>query len=118
MFVRDLNSHGGTFVNGERTRQAELRDGDEIRMGLSFVRFACGRPEEPEHAEGSPDPAAEQQANPPPAPSPHSGELNWAAIGATEAALARQRNLARRVLLRLNDTAILSEIDGDPVISN
>lgn len=111
MFVRDLNSHGGTFVNGQRTRQAELRDGDEIRMGLSFVRFACGRPEEPEQA-GACEPDAVQRASDQASPPPRPGELDLSALEAAEVALARQ------ILLRLNDTAILSESNCNPVISN
>jgi pSer/pThr/pTyr-binding forkhead associated (FHA) protein len=37
--LRDLNSRSGSFVNGRRVRKAELRRGDEIRIGLTFIRF-------------------------------------------------------------------------------
>ena len=36
-FVRDLNSRNGTFVNREKIREAELRDGDKLAIvGASF----------------------------------------------------------------------------------
>jgi pSer/pThr/pTyr-binding forkhead associated (FHA) protein len=37
--IRDLNSEIGTFVNNRRVRTAELRKGDELRVGLSRIRF-------------------------------------------------------------------------------
>lgn len=37
--LRDLNSRSGSFVNSRRVREVELRRGDEIRIGLTFVRF-------------------------------------------------------------------------------
>src|SRR5688572_10296373 len=37
--VRDLNSENGTFVNGQPTRQAELREGDELRIGRTKIRY-------------------------------------------------------------------------------
>lgn len=41
-FIRDLNSEGGTFVNARRVRESELRQGDQIRVGLTFLRFESG----------------------------------------------------------------------------
>lgn len=39
--VTDLGSTNGTFVNGVRVRSAELRDGDEIRLGaVTAFRFS------------------------------------------------------------------------------
>ena len=38
-FLRDLNSRSGTFVNSRRTRDTEIRPGDEIRVGLTFLRI-------------------------------------------------------------------------------
>jgi pSer/pThr/pTyr-binding forkhead associated (FHA) protein len=35
--LRDLGSTNGTWVNGRRVREAEVRPGDEIRLGA--VRF-------------------------------------------------------------------------------
>jgi pSer/pThr/pTyr-binding forkhead associated (FHA) protein/subtilisin family serine protease len=37
--ISDLDSANGTFVNGQRIRRHELRDGDEIRIGDSHLRF-------------------------------------------------------------------------------
>lgn len=37
--VRDLNSRTGTFVNGRRIRDVELRRGDQIRIGLMLANF-------------------------------------------------------------------------------
>ena len=41
VFVRDLESSNGTFVNGQRLGQQEqpLADGDEIAMGRTKIRF-------------------------------------------------------------------------------
>ncbi|HKQ77287.1 MAG TPA: FHA domain-containing protein [Blastocatellia bacterium] len=41
--LRD-SSRNGTFVNGERVRQAQLRDGDQIRIGgnVLLVNFSSG----------------------------------------------------------------------------
>ncbi len=36
----DLASHNGTFVNGTRVRDAELRDGDEIKAGHTVLRVS------------------------------------------------------------------------------
>ena len=33
--LADLNSHNGTHVNGKLVRDAEIRDGDEIRIGAA-----------------------------------------------------------------------------------
>lgn len=42
LFVRDLDSSNGTFVNGERISQTQLQDGDKIRMDL--VSFEVSAP--------------------------------------------------------------------------
>jgi DNA-binding winged helix-turn-helix (wHTH) protein len=42
--LEDLESRNGTFLRSERLRApAELRDGDEIRLGSVVVRFRCYR---------------------------------------------------------------------------
>ncbi len=51
-FIRDLGSRNGTFVNGRRIRYAELRPGDEVLAGSTYLVFrtsedALGRPAEP-----------------------------------------------------------------------
>jgi FHA domain/Protein of unknown function (DUF3662) len=37
--VRDLGSTNGTFVNGRRVERQALRDGDELRLGNTRLRF-------------------------------------------------------------------------------
>ena len=37
-FVEDLGSTNGTLVNGESTKRAPLRDGDEVRLGKLWLR--------------------------------------------------------------------------------
>lgn len=39
MQIRDLQSHNGTYVNGERIETAALRNGDEIKIGGCQIRF-------------------------------------------------------------------------------
>lgn len=51
--VRDLNSRTGTFVNGRRVRDAELRRGDQLRVGLTLANF-----EPPSRREPSSDDAS------------------------------------------------------------
>src|SRR5205085_1935247 len=31
--IIDMGSHNGTYVNGQRTNRADLRDGDQVRAG-------------------------------------------------------------------------------------
>jgi pSer/pThr/pTyr-binding forkhead associated (FHA) protein len=37
--VKDMDSHNGTFVNGERIRKAELSSGDHLKVGRVNLRF-------------------------------------------------------------------------------
>ncbi|WP_431276654.1 FHA domain-containing protein [Variovorax ureilyticus] len=39
MMIRDLHSHNGTYVNGERRESAALVNGDEIKIGSYQIRF-------------------------------------------------------------------------------
>ena len=39
MTIRDLHSHNGTYVNGERRESVVLNNGDEIRIGNYQIRF-------------------------------------------------------------------------------
>ena len=39
--VIDLNSKNGTFVNNEQVQRADLKDGDEIRVGSTTFRFVA-----------------------------------------------------------------------------
>jgi pSer/pThr/pTyr-binding forkhead associated (FHA) protein len=45
--LRDLNSKSGTHVNGRPVRQTALRTGDELRIGLTRIRFDEAEREEP-----------------------------------------------------------------------
>ena len=37
--VRDAGSSNGTWVNGEKIEECHIRDGDEIRIGRTVIRF-------------------------------------------------------------------------------
>jgi hypothetical protein len=37
--IQDLGSTNGTFVNGEKVRKAELKDGDRILIGTSIIKM-------------------------------------------------------------------------------
>ena len=39
MFLYDADSRNGSFVNGLRTEMQRLRDGDEIRLGTTALRY-------------------------------------------------------------------------------
>ena len=39
----DMGSHNGTYVNGERVLAADLKDGDQIRAGLTILRVSVCR---------------------------------------------------------------------------
>jgi len=43
-FVRDLNSKAGTLVNGEKIREVELSNGDELRIAAFTLRYHSGKP--------------------------------------------------------------------------
>jgi pSer/pThr/pTyr-binding forkhead associated (FHA) protein len=38
-FIRDLNSSNGTFLNSQRIRETEIRDGDVVRVGETVFRY-------------------------------------------------------------------------------
>ncbi|HEY0713506.1 MAG TPA: DUF4388 domain-containing protein [Polyangia bacterium] len=40
--IQDLGSTNGTFVNGEKIRKVELKDGDRILIGTSIVKLGAG----------------------------------------------------------------------------
>jgi diguanylate cyclase (GGDEF)-like protein len=41
-WVADLNSTNGTFVNDDVVREQRLRDGDQVRVGRSILKFMTG----------------------------------------------------------------------------
>jgi transcriptional regulator with GAF, ATPase, and Fis domain len=51
LILCDLDSHGGTFVNGIPVKQRTLKSGDEIAVGISVFRFEA---EEHQNAASSP----------------------------------------------------------------
>jgi serine/threonine protein kinase len=54
LYVRDLGSRNGTYVNGFDVthRERELRDGDELRLGDTIVRIVVCADEHPEPVPG------------------------------------------------------------------
>lgn len=51
--LRDLGSHNGTFVNGERVEDAVVQPGDEIGIGAFTLRLVPAESEAPEGAGGA-----------------------------------------------------------------
>ena len=41
--IRDLGSTNGTFVNGQRIKDAELHDGDMVQVANVELVFYCGK---------------------------------------------------------------------------
>jgi pSer/pThr/pTyr-binding forkhead associated (FHA) protein len=41
IYLRDLNSTNGTFVNGRRVSSVRLRNGDQVRLGRCLLRFSA-----------------------------------------------------------------------------
>ena len=52
VLVRDLGSSNGTFVNGQRVNEQQLRDGDEVVFGSSRFLFRAGSAAPPEPPRG------------------------------------------------------------------
>jgi pSer/pThr/pTyr-binding forkhead associated (FHA) protein len=44
IMLLDDRSMNGTWLNGERIREAPLSDGDVIQLGAVIVRFRAGQP--------------------------------------------------------------------------
>ena len=76
----DLASRNGTYVNGERVRSVELRDGDTIKAGNTTLKVSIAAPAAPPPA---PAPAAldaptlDMPAPPPPLPNSLVETLGW-----------------------------------------
>ena len=83
-FVRDLNSKAGTLVNGQRIREAELKDGDELTILGTTLRYQLS----PE-SENEPE-ALEPISSGPESSAAASGELSASAgaLSATTGALS------------------------------
>ena len=56
--IRDLNSHNGTFINGNRINETTVKAGDYLKIGpLTFLLQINGQPEKivpPDHSEQKP----------------------------------------------------------------
>jgi pSer/pThr/pTyr-binding forkhead associated (FHA) protein len=44
--IQDLGSTNGTFVNGEKIREAQLREGDRVLIGTSILKVVAVQPKE------------------------------------------------------------------------
>lgn len=53
--LEDLDSSNGTYLNGNRVKRKLLRDGDEIRIGLTSIKFVEAVPEAPRTVAVTPD---------------------------------------------------------------
>lgn len=75
--IADLDSPGGTFVNGERIKEIELRDGDEISIGdytlLCLSRAAEENVQDPPAAEAASADGGAPPADAPPGPAGQAG---------------------------------------------
>lgn len=63
VFVRDLASREGTFVNGEKVREQDLAEGDILKIGRFEFIFATGGAKLRPHREKQPPPATVRQIN-------------------------------------------------------
>lgn len=53
-YVRDLGSRSGTFVNGQKVSQAELKFGDQLRIGDTHITYAAAPEDYVEEAPAEP----------------------------------------------------------------
>lgn len=44
--LRDMRSRNGTFINGARIIEAQLTDGDRVRIGQTDLTFNCRKPDD------------------------------------------------------------------------
>jgi|GEM_PF-6964346 len=63
VFIRDLASREGTFVNGEKVSEQDLADGDILKIGRFEFIFATGGARLKPHREKQPAPAVIRQVN-------------------------------------------------------
>ncbi|MEM1418600.1 MAG: FHA domain-containing protein, partial [Myxococcota bacterium] len=66
VLLRDLGSKNGTFRNGHEVREARLKDGDELRLGATWLAFE----DEAEALRREALAAADAAYEPPPDPEP------------------------------------------------
>ena len=132
VFVKDLGSTNGTFLNGRMIRQSRLEDGDVIALGKHELRYL----ESDEGLEDAAAPEAEapEAANDPPPATPLVGRLRFmngpsrdrvldlkgrvTAIGrAGDPIVAVASGRKRCFVVRLGEEAALSRVavNGRPV---
>ena len=68
--IRDLESSNGTWVNGSRIGTATLRDGDEVRAGVTKLSVRIEGPEDVSDAESTSPQTVESTDSRDPLPSP------------------------------------------------
>ena len=105
LFVQDVGSHGGTFLNGVRvTDEAEVKPGDEVRVGSAL--FSLVRP-----SEAAPAPAP---ASAPAADGPDFAELfKGANVLYSDALMKVKSRIHTEILTRLNATESAFANSGD-----
>jgi pSer/pThr/pTyr-binding forkhead associated (FHA) protein len=77
IMLRDLGSSNGTFYNGQRVLEAELKAGDQVRVGpVTFTVVVDGKPAdiEPVRTVLGAEPTSGDTATPPPRPQPHAAQ--------------------------------------------
>ena len=97
VFLVDLDSRNGTFVNGAPVRESELRPGDEIRLGSSLFLFESAGP----HPEES-GPSSERTIV-------HSSGTRWLSRAQREREEARGRTIRELEALLAISTALQGE---------
>src|ERR1700743_2316827 len=48
IWIEDLGSTNGTFVNGEKVKKARLKEGDRVLIGTSILKVAAADPAQPQ----------------------------------------------------------------------
>jgi len=69
VFIEDLASRNGTFVNGARIRSTELKEGDQILIGTSTMKLMSLGDAKPRPPQPAPPMSAPAPSNPAPAAS-------------------------------------------------
>jgi eukaryotic-like serine/threonine-protein kinase len=69
-WLRDLGTTNGTYVNGQRVTEAQLKDGDSFRIGQTTVRVTLQAARELPEGSAPPGAPVVQPPAPPPPPAP------------------------------------------------
>lgn len=68
IFISDLGSQTGTYLNGKKVLETEIKSGDEVRIGPFLIRFFVGVPKPAGVTSVLNLPEKEQVQTPPPVP--------------------------------------------------